>query len=110
MLLNAVIIEVMQQGIDNVECNNYVIPFLFLSSELITNVSEHCSQVIVEGNALIMLYEYISTSNRSRATLEMVKVCLLILLNVIKVKSHYYCCMFCPQNLNVFRHSQNALS
>uniref|UniRef100_A0A1X7V6E3 Calponin-homology (CH) domain-containing protein n=2 Tax=Amphimedon queenslandica TaxID=400682 RepID=A0A1X7V6E3_AMPQE len=52
--------------------------------ELITGVSEHCSRVIVEGNALTVLYEYISTSNRSRATLEVVKVCLLILFNILK--------------------------
>ena len=59
-------------------------PFLSLS-ELITSVSQRCSQVIVDGNALTVLYDYINKSNRSRATLEMVKVCLQILLNVTKV-------------------------
>ena len=54
-----------------------------------TSVSERCSAVIVEGNALPVLYDYIERSNRSRATLEVVKVCLQILINVMKVRYMY---------------------
>ena len=67
--------------------SNNVCNHMFLSprSELITSVSERCSGIIVEGNALPVLFHFMRTSNRSRPTLEVMKTCLQILNNVAKV-------------------------
>lgn len=61
------------------------VPNVYFSSELITSVSERCSVIIVEGNALPALFHFMGTSNRSRPTLEVMKTCLQILNNMTKV-------------------------
>ena len=50
-----------------------------------TSVSEQCSRVIVEEKVMAVLHDYISHTNRNRASLEVVKVCLQILINITKV-------------------------
>ena len=66
----------------------FIYLFVWFVSELMTSVSEKCSQVIVEGNALPVLFTFMEKSNRSRPTLEMVKICLKILNNLTKVNNH----------------------
>ena len=53
--------------------------------DLMTSVSEQCSRIIVEENVMTVLHDYISHTNRNRASLEVVKVCLQILINITKV-------------------------
>ena len=50
-------------------------------SELMTSVSERCSWAVVEDNATLLLYNYISHTNRSRPALEVGNICVSILLN-----------------------------
>ena len=57
------------------------------SSELMTSVSERCSRAVVEDHATLVLYDYISRTNRSRPALEVGNICISILLNLCKVSA-----------------------
>ena len=55
--------------------------------ELMTSVSERCSLAVVQANATLTLYEYISSANRSRPALKVANICVTILSNLSKVSS-----------------------
>ena len=50
-----------------------------------TSVSERCSRAVVKDHATLVLYDYISRTNRSRPALEVGNICISILLNLCKV-------------------------
>ena len=52
-----------------------------------TSVSERCSLAVVQANATLTLYEYISRANRSRPALKVANICVTILLNLSKVSN-----------------------
>eukprot|EP00731_Ephydatia_muelleri_P019713 Em0012g538a len=57
-------------------------------SVTMTEVSEKCSQVVVSYNTIPVLLNFISSTNRSMASLHVIKVVLKILLNICKNPTH----------------------
>ena len=53
--------------------------------ELITSVSKSCTETIVSSGALAVLLDLVTQSNRSSASLLVIKTIIRILLNVCKV-------------------------
>lgn len=65
-----------------------------------TEVSERCSQVVVAFSTIPVLLNFISTTNRSMASLQLIKVVLKILVNICKVSVHVYVCwVYCSCEL-----------
>ena len=55
-------------------------------SELMTSVSKSCTETMASSGALVVLLDLVTQSNRSSASLMIIKTIIRILLNVCKVR------------------------